>query len=485
MPVWVNCASPSPAYFGGWAADMGEYTGPWPMMPPPLVTNGDPTMNDEVDFVLGLPNPAHPGDPYYALDDSYHSPIWNNWRRLTSDAPGSQVGYQRSYSGDDNSYLPGPTDVPPSGVHLWVVAYFAAGEPANPPESYVPRTYAAGGTCLYETVRGALSGWQSGIPHSVPVDHVSFDYSQFLQTHESEVSGVGGEAPDPWESLHDLVQAQMDAVSATTWDYDSATFAQFTDFSFTHAGLSRYWGKAWSFFDFHHRDAHFGVCPLVLQYDATPTQDFPGPLFSMTPGVDYAPIPWADEPYEYEAPEPASFAWDDLNARIQIDVNNLYGSALDHTPYTARVRFSTLTDYPAAPVTGPITGGDTLLEVALDETTDTVSDHALDLSGVGTRLILNVAMTFWEDGLIGDLAPDLPDPLLDGTGGEYDFSYHCQVDRPSYSWVTSRWRYELPDLVVPLMAWHNFTGHYRNFTGATHYIFTPGLGPVPMADGLP
>lgn len=163
--------------FTGWQADMGEYTGPWPLMSPALLDgavhgeyiNSFNYDGDDIAFIIALPNPEFPDDPNQALDSSYTTDLWMARRTFIGpsgtdpNAPGHSIEdwYTYHYPGNDGVRAPDGATPPPAGYHLYVVAHLASdNRPPHPPSFYTPSHYAPLGAAYAYTEAGGWSEWQ-------------------------------------------------------------------------------------------------------------------------------------------------------------------------------------------------------------------------------------------------------------------------------------------------------------------------------------
>lgn len=451
MAVWVDVRT-SPGYLYGWACDMGPWIGTWPMLAPGEMSGLDASAGDELDFVIGLDNPAHPGDPYYALDGTYDSQVWDAYRVLQDPGPPDSFDF---YSLDSvgAAATPGPTDTPPAGAHLWVVAWNNT-VPPNPPEFYVPAEYVAGGAAAFKTVLGAWSDWQDGLDESGTATQVRQAGWSGGSGNTQSVNNTGGNNTSQAGAAITAILAG--ATFATSGITPAASVSANKVSTPIGDGTTTDVTAFFRTFDFH-------------AYVSNPY-----PLGSLEFGVDYADEPWFGDDYEFESSDPAAFDWDTLELAVSVPTPDGGYS------FTDGVRLMVMSGPVAAGTVGIPGGAGTVA----DFTSAGTVFQPLP-SGLDPDLTVAVAPLFIFNGASGANFPNIAYPPNGGYLWGEDATPNVPVT-PTYHWSTSRYRYWLPNPIVPTgVKWHNVAGHYAPAGTAALQINTPGVGWVDIADGLP
>lgn len=490
MPSWTDCTDTPVHFFGGFAADMGEYTGPWPMMPPPFVIGGDSSTFDQVDFYLLLPNPADPSDITIVGDGTYETQVWDCWRFLNGGTPppDSFIGYTTDALG--GAADPGSTGTPPPGYHLYVVAYygptFSLAAPADPPEAFVPTNYSDLGACTSATLPGAWSTWQDGIDRAT----------------ESDVSHAWGYSHDRTETAHsytDLVPLWQDAL-----DFVLGTSAggPGTGAAFSISASKSHVGFFPDDFDesvveivwFGQQSATYRAVILRTEGSVL-AEDF-------VQGVDYGVVPWTDQSVDFEDAT-VDYAWTPVGGEsIGALDESTSGHGVDVAPLSVTFRV----DLRAAPMiagTTPLgwyTDGELLDSIAV--TTDDGGGSGvfreIDLSSAATSPVAPVGTPVevtilwgpemaWTGTWEGSAGPDFSPTGSYAWGAQLNLG--AAIDppatyNPSAAWNTGRWRYQLPETIGPAgVEWHTVGGHWATPGGAILKILTPGVGWVDVVNG--
>lgn len=301
MTAWVDCHT-APSYFGGWAADMGIYTGPWPLLPPGVI-GPDPYTYVEIDFYIALPNPSDVTDVTIVADGSYDTPLWDSYRFGTGNPSPDDTGF--GYYGDWLGTLTSVPPTAPAGAHLYVVYYgqtpVPLHVPPNPPEFYTPPTYAAGGLALFETAMGHWSPDQAGFTQSKPVN---------------SDPGYGGDFYH--EEIHSYL-ADHDIAAQVAADV-TAILAATPGTGLTSTGVEASKVNLTSPFALTRTDVRTAAGMQLAHYNGTTafaSNDQPAYLSSLDAGVDYSDTPYiasSGNPgtaWQYDSPP--TWTWDDAH----------------------------------------------------------------------------------------------------------------------------------------------------------------------------
>jgi hypothetical protein len=310
MAVWVDAS----ANLGAWAAYIGPYIGPWPMAYPMVFDGLVGDWGDEIDFYLGLPNPAGTS-PLLFSDGSYPCQVWNTYRWRSTDEDPTAISWSWSATGGAVSPVYG--QIPDPGVALYVVCWRYASEtspdliePPNPPESYVPHNWVDGAT-------GPVAPWGM-TPYTVTGLDVDAIVNPSSGTTWNGPTGFWSTAQQHEETLLP-VPADLDYDGVFTQAMENAYVETHSDAT-AHTGT----GGAASGSLFHcdgRRDANpftFGgsyadanVWLAVWTYNLTP--DYSPPIFDPPGvfGVDWFHVPFQSYPanVQYQFPGPQQWHW--------------------------------------------------------------------------------------------------------------------------------------------------------------------------------
>ena len=419
MAEWVNCAS-TPGYIAGWAADLGEYAGPWSIQPPAVLDG----IVGWLYFYVLLPRADDPS-PAYAGDGSYATPVWMAAR--LADSNPSQYQFQSALLGSQAS-LPA---VPPAGAHLYVASW--SNLPPSPPESYVPPTYARTGRASYQTAPGTWSSPQPGFTFgatayasSASAESWSFErYNSYNQSF-----------PPPWdldvgteiETLLSTIDSGLDSGGVLSIGF-SAYKASGISENNVQASVSAF--TEGEVFDLR----------SILN-----TPQRPPALDALTEYRDYGPCPFADprasfgSEYSYPAPYVAEYAWITALGTQQGSAHNPLGV----TPPDVSLRVGWIAGT-TTPSLRPSPDSYTLVTPAVSANPVPLS---VDLSGAGESplVTVTVAANCLYTGHAG--ASDIPMGALD----EYSFGSAVIFDATSTasaSVTTQPWQYYIPGAIVP------------------------------------
>lgn len=421
----------STAYFSGWAADMGEYIGPWPMMPPPNVDGGSGSYPNEIDFFLMLPNPTDPTNVAVVGDGSYASQVWKSFRYLNDPGPpDSYTGYDLDEVG--GATVPTPTDTPPTGYHLYVSAIWS-GEPPYSPGHYVPTNYTALGTCPNETLPG---GWSSYLSN-VRLTREPSRTGQQLSLHVTHRTSAA-------TNIVPVEQSMMDAGLAHTgwsagddsgnwWTQDCQKSPTITDVRL---------------------DA---IEQVAYQFHPSPSRpSWPSDLDgSLVFGIDFVDPPYLPTDIDYFDADLSGFAWDSLIMHIGGTGSKSGAASGISWPLYVDFAVQLLDALPGSSGGVSLDGTDW---ASLHITTTTGGDFSAveDLGsppGDGDDLVLLLTPQMYLDDLWDTTGgPDFPAVI-----GAYTASYGVSYpwDSPDYTqftygFDTGSWRYWLPDTVGPV-----------------------------------
>jgi len=472
MATWV-----ANSWQGGYVADLGPYIGPLPSASP--IPANLPDTAGQIDYLIGVPD----GGMASGFVDNTFIDHWRGW----NGTPGDLADTYWSNQGNG-------LDITTPGLHLMVLWYdltfddpgdYAA--PTVDPRALVPPSFVAGGAGS-PVGDPAAGSWTDVYPAGTWRFGVGVDEG---------MTYVAGGATHPT----DVTVAESDVVTA----FIAATSGTFTRSGSQFAGFGLHTLQAgdWeaggeiltsSLGDFvaggyTQQQQTFslpGSLPDTPDWD-TIAQDpgffvLPPELEGLIEGIDFWMKPGADytDPYRYsDFPDSAATAfdsWEDISLTIDPIEGHVVGTAgqLYTSLNIQLMRVDRLV------TTGEIVadGDGTVIDTVTPDTgvgitgphTTTVSIPSTD-TDVG--LVLRVPKSTLgiprsSSGATGDYVAWVARMASLGTAfADLDMS-------PFRLWKPGS-----------LLAWHNFTGHWQTFTGGTLYIFTPGLGPVPMADGFP
>jgi hypothetical protein len=291
---WVDCSSNN--YFGTkWAADVGPYTGPWP-----LLASGVFDPGGEIDFYVGVPNPD--GNPAHFADGTYSTDIFNAARWDNGDGTSGDY-YWATH--DDGTITSGPpfSNSMPTGAHLFVIAYPPyPSAPLHDPFFYVPPTYANGGQAAQETAMGHFSDRQEWTYTPTINTLSSQDINKGTTGDQSYTAG--GSPGDttttatPSAGNKDIT-TMTSALSAGLQGYQ--TDGTFTQTQLMVLSAKKYWDNPvpfispWDAGTKLHADGH----TFSTRYNATGaynnTNATPDPLNSLNYGTDYDTSPYSQD----------------------------------------------------------------------------------------------------------------------------------------------------------------------------------------------
>lgn len=326
MTDWTDASSAD--YLWAWAADVGPYTGPWPLLPPGDVKD---IVDGELDFFLGVPAPD--GDLLHFASNSitgYGTDIFNATRYVFPAAP-STTYYYNDHRGDGT----GPDITgPPTGAHLFVLVDNYDDEsipPSFPPESIVPPSYAAAGTATLQTALGHWSDWQhAGTVDTTPYGAISLIPHAFGRSVGFENSLFGS-----WQPT-DPPGTQMGPLDTSRGnmglDTDLAAHQPLTPVVggglWNWNNINKGWyhglgvGDPWSASSHYNYAAGQDVTPFGFICGLNSPVNWNDPL---TEGVDFDTSPWpADGAREYQYSDTSSIPiWHLSSFRFQLTINPL------------------------------------------------------------------------------------------------------------------------------------------------------------------
>lgn len=476
---WIDC-SDRLGYLRGWAADLGVYTGPWPMMwPPSLNPDG---FGGEVDFIVMLPSPAHPADVRLVGDGTYDSYVYATY---FDGFAWSDGGWWTDGVGTLNdSPLP---PVLPTGAHLYVQVFNSSDSPPTVlPQSLVPLSY--GGTNPNEwtpgewspvtepasDVAGTLPSSLSGVDPAVSVAKSLPGY-----TNSAAWAGMTGltvsTLPFPYVDLHSTEAALATDLAALRGTSSTYSGGMLHSWSSKHA-YDPGDGEGIKALDPPSSSMQLGQCHRVESVGFDPVNTLP-PFFNDHYGSVWANEPWGD--YHARADTwipsvPPTVTFDDMPAVV---LNT--GTAFDYQgplppnppPQTINV-YARQATYP--PVSDPALGYPGTIQetaglqligsftVSLDFATSSVSAPATIPLDLSTVPLTSDGSVYWSIEVILEPAawssPDIidvaqPDAGSLGNNSELTYSSHygfdCNVETP-FPWTMHfpSFRYWVPGQLV-------------------------------------
>lgn len=463
MSVWVDCSA-GPNSFGAFQADLGEYIGPWPLMPPAVSDGLDPTTLDIIGFIIALPNPAAPTDVTQMSDGTYPTELYEAYLELQDPGPPDSV-IEWLLEATGGATVPDGSTPPPAGYHLYVIAYANVGAPPYPPEHYAPASYVSGGTAPFEYVAGGWSDWQPGLSKTSGID-------------AGRTTQVG------WAQGQTVSDSPYTAGNVNSYVNDSLDIAVAPSPNFTNGSGSapmRVQGRR--VHPFPTTGTVSGRCEagqVEFKYTAsTPNGSPVGAPGGVDPD-DVGERPFGLDPYEFVDDDPADFEWEDMDVVVHPVSSTFTGAAAGLSPLTGEWDLKVLTSDIAAGTTPVESSGTPLATISArsDYGSDQTTTVAIATDDSVLRILVSTGFA-----LTGNVSTtDAPD--FSGVG-EYDWSN--TITLPSglgYQFTTTEFRYWLPNHIEPAgIKWHMVGGHYAPVGDVALQILTPGVGWVDIVDG--
>lgn len=465
MAAWVDCIT-SAARFTTWIADMGAWTGTWPMQYPTVYDGLDQANGDEIDFVIGVDNPAHPGDAFYMLDGSYPSPFWDAFRAGAD--PTATSWYVSAVGG---ATAPAAGDEPSAGAHLWVVVFHydpitdALLEPPNAPEHYVPASYATGGLAPEPT--GHWSGLQDGVTETVEM--VSEGSNSWVDHGFSDIQSAAEDT-----TIGGLIaNCYPNVMAAAVWGTPSGGGNGGGGGVLIVDGSKSLIGATVN------STASLTLNQTAVALTAPPNNP---PPVSGTLGIDYDAPPFSADYWQFESETPDSYTYGDL--RFEAGGALPFATGLSSDPGSVLDIFIA----GALPAAGDGPTSDAGLtrvvhmEIVVD---DPIWDAAFGINRSVAMDTFGLGLSFTLVG--GDTssfttapgAADVPHPPPNG-GYEFVNSFEFGNDAGEFlpiTRTTSQWRYWIP-IGGPVLK--TIGENFRSVGGAQIKSLIPGVGWVPV-----
>jgi hypothetical protein len=537
---WVNCWVGGVVNDrGGWQADLGEYVGPWPLMPSPNLDMF--TAGTRIELVIGLPNPAAPDDVTQAFHNGYDSQLWGAVNSVPGD-PADPLDSHLSWYRDSYGSMDWPDGrSPPSpGHHLYVIVYKPShGVADDPPSAFAPSSYCALGGSGTEIKPGGWSDWQVAFtrehaarqtfatghlidpPETTPTSPMTFSW---LDGDQQSETVHAFSYPVPHVPVLDLQPAAVASMmSKAPLEFGGGSYGNlYTTDERVDAGINP--GDPGPTRHSEQTRVRLVGNQNADAWVAKQRLDTVGADLDLW--IDYADQPFVlDGPFDHESPLPViewinvsgylQFAGVnmpvvngtstvyDQNSTIQIFVGHDWivdttGEMWDPSEMIPDTRWIA----PAA--SGMVLAAEPAIAVTI-ETADggsghgTVDFHTLDLAWLMYQFTIRIV---WQAGFTDGTAQvplaELEDPPAPSfLGGGTAIGAESGVDvgygpvfafDPEYGYAglpylahNPRWRYWKPSTVGPSLAWHTVGGHWS--MSQTVRILTPGAGWVPIVDG--
>jgi hypothetical protein len=395
---------------GSWSALMDDYTGRWPLQPPPRLDTDDSV----VLFAVGTPAPVG----VHAINefDGSSDPVWTTM--LIADTP-PRWAFATGVYGDPE---------PPSPVLVITVNTISGNAPLHAPDWYVPIAYSPRGAAPQERPPGQWSEWQTALART------NTAYSQVYPEDHSDVALYYGTAH--WEEnafVNFVPHAQPtfdDALAAMHLiDGTSGSFLVYSEV-----------GKA---ADFGQPDETWIDIEVMQSFQRWHASSFgdPDPT-DLIPGAKWDV--WGPEPtdnfgraYQFEEPSAINgFTWLPENWRVATPFHS--SGPYNSSGLSATVRVDQMDAFPGGSDTVPIVG--TPLATVEDFTVSTAGvSVTVQPTGTDHVLVLSWYIDNLASGLVDHLLPttDLSPPLLK------QFDIEIGYGGFDYRWTTSPWRYWL------------------------------------------
>lgn len=391
-PNWQNNSD------GSWSALMDDYTGRWPLQPPPRLDTDD----SNVQFEVGTPAPV--GVRAVNEFDGSSDPVWTTM--LIAGTP-PRWGFVSGVYGDPE---------PASPVLVITVNTISGNAPLHAPDWYVPIAYSPRGAAPQERPPGQWSEWQSGLNRTNTAFSEGGDYAQFSGSghwrEDAYVDFVPHEQPTFDDALADMhFGPEMGNQIVTTEVIKVADFGlpNNTSIDITIGQTFQRWHAS-----------SFG--------DPDPTSSIPGAKWE-----DWAPYPADTFDRAYEFQEVSA-----INGFTWLPENWGFLTPYHATGLSATVHVDQVSALPAAGDTIPIVGESLATLEDFNAGTATVTTTVLP---TGTDHI--IVLSWYVDNLVsGEVGQ-----LLPATDRSPPFHAQYQVNVNSggfdYRWTTSPWRYWL------------------------------------------
>jgi len=193
MAEWVSNG------YQSWIADLGPYSGPWPVLAPGKLApiRGKPFV--EVNYITAIPDSS--GDPTQYTSGESNCWITFATRGTTFDGQDYLAPYYSRYaSGPDWATFTRDESTPFAGIHLFVAVRGDMGSSTPPdPLAFVPPNYVAGGYGAHADPGGKWSPWLPGLPTPIRVfDGFTNIANWTMRSAHIDYTGAAG---DSWPTV--------------------------------------------------------------------------------------------------------------------------------------------------------------------------------------------------------------------------------------------------------------------------------------------
>lgn len=407
---------------GSWSELIGDYTGRWPLQPPPRLDTGDSI----VLFTVGTPAPIGP----LAINefDGASNPTWTTM--LAAGTPPTWI-FAGGVYGDPE---------PVSPVLVLTVNTVSGEIPPNEPDWYVPVGYAASGSAPQERSPGQWSEWQSGFVRTATASSESDDFVQFSGSghwqEDAFVNFVPQEQPTFEDALADMhfgpnIFLASDQIVTTDVNKASPglTLPDRTSIDIAIGQRFRRWHAS-----------SFG--------DPDPTSGIPGAKWEV-----WSPNPADTFGRSYQYEESSA-----INSFIWLPENWGFLTPYHATGLSATVHVDQVIALPTASASIPIVGEPLATLEDFNAGTATVT-ATVQPTGTDHDIVLSWYVDNLVSGEVGQLLP------ATDSSPPFHAQYQVNVNEGGfdYQWTTSPWRYWLAGLLVDSRApstaitkWHGW-----------------------------